>query len=144
MTGNPARNARIASQMQRALAPLLRRDVKDPRVGNVTVTAVTLAPDLSTATVFVLPFADRGTDAPAMLAGLNSAAGYLRGQLARELKLRHAPRLQFRIDDQLDHAHHLTALIDQAVATDHARGEHDSAGQQGGESEPVTRRPPRE
>jgi ribosome-binding factor A len=123
MTGNPARNARIASQMQRALAPLLRRDVKDPRVGNVTVTAVTLAADLSSATVYVLPFADRGTDPPAMLAGLNSASGYLRGQLARELKLRHAPRLQFRLDEQLEHAHHLTRLIDQAIATDHAHSE---------------------
>jgi ribosome-binding factor A len=139
MTGNPARNARIASQMQRALAPLLRRDVKDPRVGNVTVTAVTLAADLSTATVYVLPFADRGTDPPAMLAGLNSAAGFLRGQLARELKLRHAPRLQFRLDEQLDQAHHLTTLIDQAVATDHAHTD-----QQAEESEPGARRPPEE
>jgi len=137
MTGNPARAARIASQMQRALAPLLRRDVKDPRVGNVTVTAVTLAPDLSLATVYVLPFADRGTDAPAMLAGLDSAAGYLRGQLARELKLRHAPRLQFRLDVQLERAHQLSTLIDRAVADDAAHAEQ---GQK--EPEPGTRGPP--
>ena len=144
MTGNPARNARIASQMQRALAPLLRRDVKDPRVGNVTVTAITLASDLSTATVFVLPFANRGSDPAAMLAGLNSAAGYLRGQLARELKLRHAPRLQFQLDDQLEHAHHLTTLIDQAVATDHARTGHAGDAAQEGESNPAARRPSEE
>ena len=137
MTGNPARAARIAAQIQRALVPLLRRDVKDPRVGNVTVTAVTVAADLATATVYVLPFADRGTEAPAMLAGLDSAAGYLRGQLARELKLRHAPRLQFRLDEQIEHAHKLTSLIDHAVADDAARAQE----QQPEEQEPVTRRP---
>lgn len=126
MSGNPARNARIASQIQRALASLLRRGVKDPRVGNVTVTAVTLAPDLSFATVYVLPFADRGSDPPAMLAGLESASGFLRGQLARELKLRHAPRLQFQLDEQLERAHRLSGLIDEAVAADAARGGQDA------------------
>lgn len=137
MTGNPARQARIASQIQRALVPLLRRGVKDPRVGNVTVTAVTLAPDLSSAVVFVLPFADRGTDAPAMLAGLDSACGYLRGQLSRELKLRHVPRLQFRLDEQLEHAHQLTSLIDHAVADDAARAqEQQKEGQEPGARAP--------
>jgi len=121
MTGN-ARAARVAAQMQRALAALLRRGVKDPRVGNVTVTHLTVSPDLSVAQVHVLPFAS--TDAHAaeqMLAGLDSAAGYLRGQLARELKLRHAPQLQFALDRDLERAHHLTELIDRAVAGD-ARG----------------------
>ncbi|HWG77609.1 MAG TPA: 30S ribosome-binding factor RbfA [Steroidobacteraceae bacterium] len=140
MTGNPARQARVASQIQRALVALLRRGVKDPRVGNVTVTAVTVAADLSSATVYVLPFADRGTDAPAMLAGLDSAAGYLRGQLSRELKLRHVPRLQFQLDEQLERAHKLTSLIDHAVADDAAR----ARDQQPEEQEPVTRRPSEE
>jgi len=118
MTGN-ARAARVAAQMQRALAALLRRGVKDPRVGNVTVTHLTVSPDLSVAQVHVLPFAS--TDAHAaeqMLAGLHSAAGYLRGQLARELALRHAPQLQFVLDHDLERAHHLTELIDRAVAGD--------------------------
>ncbi|HEX4050741.1 MAG TPA: 30S ribosome-binding factor RbfA [Steroidobacteraceae bacterium] len=140
MTGNPARQARIASQIQRSLVTLLRRGVKDPRVGNVTVTAVTLASDLSSATVYVLPFADRGTEAPAMLAGLDSAAGYLRGQLSRELKLRHMPRLQFCLDEQLERAHQLTSLIDHAVADDATRAQE----QQEEGQEPVTRRPSEE
>ena len=121
MSGNPARTARIGAQLQRTLVALLRRGVKDPRVGNVTVTAVRLAADLSTATIFVLPFADGGGDAPAMLAGLESAAGFLRGQLARELKLRHTPRLHFKLDEQLERAHHLSELIDAAVAGDASR-----------------------
>jgi ribosome-binding factor A len=120
---NDARIARIAAQLQRSLAELLRREVKDPRVGNVTVTAVTLAPDLSVAQIDVLPF---GANAPGaqpqagaeLLAGLRSAAGYLRGTLARDLKLRHAPRLEFRLDTQIEQAHRLSELIDSAVAAD--------------------------
>jgi ribosome-binding factor A len=141
MTGSPGRQARIASQMQRALAALLRQGVKDPRVGNVTVTAITLAQDLSVATVYVLPFADRGSEPAAMLAGLASASGFLRGQLARELKLRHAPRLQFRLDEQLEHAQQLSTLIDHAVASDAARSHGASGSEQAAGSEADTSEP---
>jgi ribosome-binding factor A len=115
-----ARTQRIESQMQRALAELLARGVKDPRVGKVTVTGVRLAPDLSVARVDFLPFAGSRPGAE-VLAGLASAAGYLRGEVARDLKLRHAPRLEFRLDEDLDRAQRLTSLIDSAVAGDAAR-----------------------
>jgi len=115
-----ARASRIAAQMQRSLAELLRRGVKDPRIGNVTITAVTLAPDLSVARVQFLPFAAAHA-AEEVLAGLRSAAGYLRGELARELKLRHAPRLEFELDTELERAQRLTYLIDRAVETDRRR-----------------------
>jgi ribosome-binding factor A len=115
-----ARAVRIAAQMQRSLAGLLRRGVKDPRVGNVTVTAVELAPDLSVARVHFLPFAS--THEPKqVIAGLRSAAGYLRGEVARELQLRHAPRLEFELDTQLERAVRLTQLIDDAVDADRVR-----------------------
>jgi ribosome-binding factor A len=119
-----ARTSRIASQVQRSLATLLRRGVKDPRVGNVTVTAVELANDLSFARIHVLPFASTqsGDD---LLAGLRSAAGYLRGELARELKLRHMPRLEFQLDELLESAHRLTNLIESAVKSDRSRHEDD-------------------
>jgi ribosome-binding factor A len=133
MSGN-ARAARVAAQMQRALAALLRRGVKDPRVGNPTVTRLTMNADLSVARVYVLPFA--AADARAgeqLLAGLRSAGGYLRGQLARELKLRHAPQLEFELDQELERAQHLTELIGRAVADDaRAAGESGSAGEAGG------------
>ena len=116
-----ARTSRIASQMQRSLAALLQRGVRDPRVGNVTVTAVEVAGDLSFARVHVLPFAGK-EPADELLAGLRSAAGYLRGELARELKLRHMPRLEFQLDEVLEGAHRLTSLIDKAVRSDRARG----------------------
>jgi ribosome-binding factor A len=115
-----ARGARIASQLQRSLAALLRRDVKDPRVGNVTITAVKLAPDLSVARVSFLPFAD-AHPVEEVLAGLRSASGFLRGEVARELKLRHAPRLEFEPDTDLERAQRLTHLIDDAVRADRAR-----------------------
>jgi len=114
------RIARIAAQMQRTLAELLRRDVKDPRVGNVTVTAVVLANDLSVARIHFLPFA-AAQASDAVLAGLRSAAGFLRGELARQLELRHAPRLEFVLDTELERAQQLSSLIDSAVRTDRAR-----------------------
>lgn len=115
-----ARAARIAAQMQRSLAQLLRRDVKDPRVGNVTVTAVSLAADLSVARIHFLPFGMAHTG-DEVLSGLRSAAGFLRGELARDLKLRHAPRLEFELDTDLERAQQLTQLIDRAVSTDRSR-----------------------
>ena len=115
-----ARIARIAAQMQRTLAQLLRRDVKDPRVGNVTVTAVVLANDLSVARVHFLPFAAEHPSAE-VLAGLRSAAGFLRGELARDLELRHAPRLEFVLDTDMERAQHLSSLIDGAVRSDRQR-----------------------
>jgi ribosome-binding factor A len=112
-----SRQQRIESQMQRTLAQLVAREVKDPRVGHATITAVSLVPDMSAARVWFLPF---GLGAPAdeALAGLRSAAGFLRGEVARQLGLRHAPRLEFLVDTQLERAQSLTELIDKAVASD--------------------------
>jgi ribosome-binding factor A len=112
-SGGSSRLKRIEAQMQRALAELVSREVKDPRVGLVTITQVALAPDLSQARVFVVPFG--GMDArPQMLEGLQAAAGFLRGEVGRSVGLRHAPRLQFVHDDSFDRAAELTALISAA------------------------------
>ena len=104
---------RIESQMQRVLAGLIPREVKDPRVGPVTITQVALAPDLSHARVYVVPFG--ATDShPDAVDGLKAAAGFLRGEVGRAVGLRHAPRLEFLRDDSFDRAAQLTALIDAA------------------------------
>ena len=111
------RHSRIEAQMQRVLADLISREVKDPRIGNVTITAVEVAQDLATARIFFVPFA--GTHDPQEVAeGLARAGGFLRGAVGRQLALRHAPRLTFVFDDTLDKAVHLTQLIDRAVAAD--------------------------
>jgi ribosome-binding factor A len=117
MPPSNSRQQRIESQMQRTLAELVPRSVKDPRVGHLTITAVSLAPDLSAARVWFLPFGQL-VDGAEQLAGLRSAAGFLRGEVARQLGLRHAPRLEFLLDTNLERAQSLTHLIDQAVASD--------------------------
>jgi ribosome-binding factor A len=99
--------------MQRVLAELIAREVKDPRVGPVTITQVALAPDLSQAQVYFVPFGSPGKH-PEALAGLGAASGFLRGEVGRRVGLRHAPRLVFVQDDSFDRAADLTALIDAA------------------------------
>jgi ribosome-binding factor A len=124
-SGKPGgRTQRIEAQMQRELAELLRRDVNDPRVGMVTITQVELVPDLSQARVLYVPFGlqPEGEDEAKALArsqerqeGLQAAARFLRGEVARRVGLRHAPRLIFVADDSFDRAARLSALIGKPV-----------------------------
>jgi ribosome-binding factor A len=114
-----ARTQRIESEIQRVLATLIARELKDPRVGNVTITAVSVATDMGSARVFFTPFASRHSPEE-VRSGLTHAAGFLRGELGRRLGLRYAPRLEFRFDDSVDGAARLTSLIDRAVAGDRA------------------------
>ena len=131
-----ARVRRLESEIQRVLAALIAREVKDPRVGNVTVTAVSVAPDMGSARVFFTPFA--ALHPPAQVReGLTHAAGFLRGELGRRLGLRHAPRLEFVFDESVESAAHLTRLIDRAVAGDRehaAAPEAPESGSSSGES----------
>jgi ribosome-binding factor A len=103
----------MESQIQRELAILLSREVKDPRVGPVTVTQVTLVPDMSSARVYVVPFATSQPH-PDFMEGLKAVAGFLRGEVGRRVGLRHAPRLVFELDESIEKAARLTALISAA------------------------------
>jgi ribosome-binding factor A len=116
------RNRKIEAELQRALADIIAREVKDPRVGNVTISAVDLAPDKRMARVYFTPFAS-AHPVEEVRAGLTRAAGFLRGAVSRRLGLRYAPRLQFVFDDAFDKAAALTGLINQAVARDRGDGE---------------------
>ena len=116
-SGKAQRLGRIEAEMQRVLSTLVSREVRDPRVGNITVTAVNVAPDMSTARIFFVPFVNKNT--PEEVAeGLNRASGFLRGALGRALSLRHAPKLEFVYDQQIENADKLTRLIDGAVKSD--------------------------
>jgi ribosome-binding factor A len=128
-----ARTRRIEAEIQRVLAALIAREVKDPRVGNVTITAVQVANDMSTARVYFTPFASREPAAQVGL-GLTHAASFLRGELGRRLSLRHAPRLEFVFDESAEGAARLTSLIDRAVAAD--RAAHGAAPAAGSEPAP--------
>ncbi len=117
MSAKSQRLGRIEGEMQRVLSTLVSREVRDPRVGNVTFTSVSVAPDMSTARIWFVPFGDKHT--PEQVSeGLNRAAGFLRGELGRALQLRHAPKLEFIYDQQIENADKLTRLINGAVKSD--------------------------
>ena len=107
---NP-RARRLAAEIQRELTELLRRDVKDERIGNVTITAVDVTADLRSAKVYYLIFGKEGPD-PAVQRGLTSAAGFLRNALSKSLMIRYTPTLTFELDTTIEHGVRLTQLID--------------------------------
>jgi len=109
---------KIEAELQRVLAELIAREVKDPRVGNVTITGVGLAADMGVARVFYAPFVSKHPQEEVQ-AGLTRASGFLRGEVGRRLGLRHAPRLEFVFDDTAEKAARLTGIIDRAVRDDH-------------------------
>ena len=110
-----ARSARIADQIQRSLAELIRLQVRDPRVGLVTLTGVELSRDQSHAKVFFTAFGSE-SEAAGALEGLSRAAGFLRSSLAHRLTTRTVPELSFSYDDSIERGIRLTRLIDEAVS----------------------------
>jgi ribosome-binding factor A len=113
-----ARSERVAEQLRRDLAVLIREQVKDPRVGMVTLLDVSVSKDLAYAKVwFDVLDAEQGKVAEETL---NHAAGFLRRELGRGLKLRITPALKFFYDDTQIRGNKLSALIDKAVADDRA------------------------
>jgi ribosome-binding factor A len=115
------RSARIGDEMQRELMQLLRDEVKDPRVGRVTVTHVEVTADLSHAKVLVTDLAGRD-HAAETVAALGRTAGFLRSELAHRLSLYTVPQLTFVYDDSIEAGMELSQLIDRAVAEDRKRG----------------------
>jgi ribosome-binding factor A len=95
-----ARSRRVGEQMQRLLGEVLLRDVKDPRVEGVSITAVEVSRDLSHATVWYSLLDPAADPAPAGEA-LARAAGLIRGKLGRAMYIRHVPALHFRHDESV-------------------------------------------
>jgi len=115
-----SRTQRVADQIQRELAGLIQREVKDPRVGMATVSAVEVSRDLSHAKVFVtiLNGTEDAQEIVESVKALNNASGFLRSQLGQRMKLRIVPTLRFHYDDSLSRGNYLSNLIDQARASD--------------------------
>ena len=118
---------RVAEQVQRTLAEMLRRDVRDPRLKPVTITHVKMSPDLSHAWVYFELLTGDAHD-PLQREILDEAAGYLRGPLGRALRLRVAPHIHFQPDEDLERGHRLDDLITRAVREDAARHTDDPPG----------------
>jgi ribosome-binding factor A len=111
---SPNRNVRIADQIQRDLSALIQREVKDPRIGMVTIQNVELTPDYAHAKVF---FTTLTGDPAATALALNHAAGHLHNLLFKRLQIHTVPTLHFHYDETIAHAVEMSRLIDQANAT---------------------------
>ncbi len=104
------RAERVGEAIRAAIADMLLREIKDPRIGMVTLTVVQVTDDLRHAKVYFSCVGDAATRERS-LHGLRSAAGFLRAQLTRRLQLRVAPELTFQFDPTLENAERLAALL---------------------------------
>jgi ribosome-binding factor A len=120
MPKDSQRARRLGEQIQRELGDLLRREVKDGRIGNVTITAVSVTGDLRTATVYYLIFGKDGPD-PKVQRGLESAANFLRNALSKSLMIRYTPTLTFELDTSIEHGVRLTQLINSVTKAQSSR-----------------------
>jgi ribosome-binding factor A len=108
------RAARLNEQLKREISDLIRTQIRDPRVGPTTVTAVDVAADLGSARVYV-----RGSGSPeeqrTKLEGLEAAAPFLRSALGRLLRIRRVPELRFRLDESLERARRIEEVLSEVI-----------------------------
>ncbi len=109
------RTRRVGEQIQRELAGLVHEEIKDPRLGMVSISAVTVSRDLAHAKVYVSVLGDEAA-VTASLRVLNNAAGFLRRRLGRQMRIRAVPRLRFYFDQSIEEGARMDALIDAALS----------------------------
>jgi ribosome-binding factor A len=123
---DPKRQARTGEAIRQFLAEKLARGLRTPGAETCTVTAVDVTSDLKHARVHVCALGGVG-DRERLLEALQRASSFLRGEVGRALRLKHAPTLEFRYDESVDQAAHLQAVLAEALAQDRlaatARGE---------------------
>jgi ribosome-binding factor A len=112
-----SRAERVAEQIQRELAEMIRLELKDPRVSLVTLTDVEISPDYTHAKVFYTTLAAEAQRAE-IERGLKHAAGFLRRELGKRVRIHHSPELHFVYDASVERGTHLAHLIDEAVKSD--------------------------
>ena len=115
MTAESSRTRRVGEQIQRELALIIQRELSDPRVQWVTVSAVKLSKDLQNAKVYITVLGDEQA-LEAALGVLNKVSGFLRHELGRRIRLRILPELKFIYDESIARGEHLDRLIEQAVS----------------------------
>ncbi|GAA4347443.1 30S ribosome-binding factor RbfA [Kangiella taiwanensis] len=114
-----ARANRVADQIQRELALVFQREMKDPRLGIATVSAVEVSSDLQNAKVFVTFLGkDEQEQIDEALEVVRGAAGFLRSQLAKEMRMRSVPALRFFYDKSIQEGQRMSSLIDKALSED--------------------------
>jgi ribosome-binding factor A len=107
---------RVNEAVRQVLSDAITQDLKDPRVGFVTVTGVDVSPDLRHARVYVSVLGDAAAK-EGSLEGLRAAHGYLQRRIAGELRLKHTPTLNFAIDDSIDRGMRISELIDRELGS---------------------------
>lgn len=113
MRKNSLKNTRINEEVLRALAEIIRGGIKDPRISPLTsVVAVEVSPDLKTCKVWISVLGGEEQQ-KSTLAGLKSASGYIKNQLAREINLRNTPELTFIMDQSIAYGVKMSKLIDE-------------------------------
>ncbi|MDT3670291.1 MAG: 30S ribosome-binding factor RbfA [Aromatoleum sp.] len=119
-----SRSQRVAEQIRRELAELIRLEVKDPRVGFITLTDVEITPDYAHAKVFFTSMrGEEGLDE--ILIGLRRASGFLRRELGKRVRIHTLPELHFQYDSSVERGSRMSQLIDEVVREDDARHKDD-------------------
>ena len=125
MRKNSIKNTRINGEVQKVLSEIIRGEIKDPRISPLTsVVSVSVAPDLKTCKAYISVLGDKEAQ-DATLAGLKSAVGYVRRQLAKELNLRNTPEITFVLDQSIEYGVNMSKMIDDVVRKDGASEEKD-------------------
>ena len=109
------RTERLAEEIREAVAVIIGRELKDPRIGFVTVTWVELTADLRTARIHVGVLGDSG-QREKTLVGLRQAAGFVRREVGRRVRMRHTPELSFHFDAGLEATERVARILDQVTA----------------------------
>ncbi|MDN3392583.1 30S ribosome-binding factor RbfA [Pseudoalteromonas sp. APC 3691] len=117
-----SRTDRVAQQIQKEIAVILQREIKDPRLGMVTVSAVEVSRDLSYAKIFITVFNTQDEDAAKQSAKvLNEATGYIRSLLGKRIRARIMPELKFVVDNSLMEGMRISNLVDSIIREDNAK-----------------------
>ena len=125
MRKNSIKNTRINGEVQKALSEIIGGEIKDPRISPLTsVVSVSVAPDLKTCKAFISVLGNEEAQENTM-AGLKSAVGYVRRQLAKELNLRNTPEITFVLDQSIEYGVNMSKMIDDVVRKDGASEEKD-------------------
>ena len=126
MRKNSIKNTRINGEVQKVLAEIIRSELKDPRINPMTtVMEVEVAPDLKSCKAYISVLGDEESQ-KSTLAGLNSAMGFIRNQLAKKINLRNTPEIRFIMDQSVEYGISMSKLIDEVNADMHKREEEEA------------------
>ena len=120
MRKNSIKNTRINGEVQKEHSTIIRNEIKDPRIHPMTsVMAVEVAPDLKTCKAYISVLGEKEAK-EATIKGLNSAEGYIRRQLAKNLNLRNTPEIRFILDESIEYGVNMSKLIDDVTKKDNS------------------------